>query len=823
MIDKKLEDLNVYKGNEKFLNEIKNHKTLYISILVYLYFFFILSFYIICKKPYIDFNAINQYITLNIGKGNTFFSDIKNASLYLFSAQATLIGLIFPIVIAYVSLANVGRASSDKLMNIYKTHTGFNIVAASSFFLLVSYALLFFLDSFVNISLFKISQFSFLIWFIFNLYLMYIFLSKTIDFIDGSKKINEIVKYSNNYKNGVRDGFLIIADELNYFLENKNISRAQELEIELVDFLKTAYIKHNFTNEDMSFFLLEIRKIIDNTLDYNNSQSIKKILYIYYYLGNRLSKINQDIFIDKLLEMHYIVLFDLRNKLSLSDNYMDYVYSTFIVAWDSWNAWGFLLKNNISKSYYNYYTFLVASFYVKNNREVETILDTFLRISEKVEINFWDVKKYKSITTDNMCDSSFINLCIDTKFCLIKNILESDFDVGSKKKYINSILTNTSLLYRTTAIRSETRINTTEDLIFSLLRIIGNSFYSDYLNDMFEESKESNRMVNRMYWVDTTSYLIKFTETYAYIYDQFINNKKFSNLAVSDYLDSLDVAERSKILKNIENYILDLNNIEFIFNYFDNGKIRLIRQRYLNLILLLRDKIQLNISDYYSKLSLTIGDRYNIFYKEFKSVYYYLTLSVFTDLIVWRRSILNKKNIPLNYNIDFIDPELNLDVDVIYQGGISLFDEYFLKDILSCNNKYNIISNNPVVEILNLIKCYSIKNPFVLIFCENFIDDIQGDNLNFKVEFKGFNVYLINGIVFKIIRGLGFDFYGLVFNKKLINSIDVLCGNETFKESSVELISTPPPDFKLFYKVDYSFNYKINFDLGYSIFLFYKC
>ncbi|MGN3588976.1 hypothetical protein [Acinetobacter baumannii] len=708
-------------------------------------------------------------------------------------------------------------------MNIYKTHTGFNIVAASSFFLLVSYALLFFIDSFVNISLFKISQFSFLIWFIFNLYLMYIFLSKTIDFIDGSKKINEIVKYSNNYKNGVRDGFLIIADELNYFLENKNISRAQELEIELVDFLKTAYIKHNFTNEDMSFFLLEIRKIIDNTLDYNNSQSIKKILYIYYYLGNRLSKINQDIFIDKLLEMHYIVLFDLRNKLSLSDNYMDYVYSTFIVAWDSWNAWGFLLKNNISKSYYNYYTFLVASFYVKNNREVETILDTFLRISEKVEINFWDVKKYKSITTDNMCDSSFINLCIDTKFCLIKNILESDFDVGSKKKYINSILTNTSLLYRTTAIRSETRINTTEDLIFSLLRIIGNSFYSDYLNDMFEESKESNRMVNRMYWVDTTSYLIKFTETYAYIYDQFINNKKFSNLAVSDYLDSLDVAERSKILKNIENYILDLNNIEFIFNYFDNGKIRLIRQRYLNLILLLRDKIQLNISDYYSKLSLTIGDRYNIFYKEFKSVYYYLTLSVFTDLIVWRRSILNKKNIPLNCNIDFIDPELNLDVDVIYQGGISLFDEYFLKDILSCNNKYNIISNNPVVEILNLIKCYSIKNPFVLIFCENFIDDIQGDNLNFKVEFKGFNVYLINGIVFKIIRGLGFDFYGLVFNKKLINSIDVLYGNETFKESSVELISTPPPDFKLFYKVDYSFNYKINFDLGYSIFLFYKC
>jgi len=44
VIDKKLEALNVYKGNEKFLNEIKNHKTLYISILVYLYFFLFCHF-----------------------------------------------------------------------------------------------------------------------------------------------------------------------------------------------------------------------------------------------------------------------------------------------------------------------------------------------------------------------------------------------------------------------------------------------------------------------------------------------------------------------------------------------------------------------------------------------------------------------------------------------------------------------------------------------------------------------------------------------------------------------------------------------------------
>ncbi|ENV52203.1 hypothetical protein L292_1707 [Acinetobacter junii CIP 107470 = MTCC 11364] len=353
MTHKKLENLYDYNGNEKFLSEIEAHKTLYISICLYLYIFFILSFYILSKDHYIEYNILNQYIKLNIGQSNTFFNDLKNASLYLFAAQATLIGLIFPIVIAYVSLANVGRASSDKLMNIYKKHTGFKLLATSSFLLLASYAFLFILDSFFTILLFKISQFLFLIWFVFNLYLIYIFLSKTIDFIYGSKKINEITKYAYNHKKGVRDGFSIISDELSYFLENKNISRAQELEMDLVDFLQTNYTKHSFTNDDMSFFLDEIRKIIDNTMDYNNPHSIKKILYIYYYLGGRLSKINQGVFLDKLLEMHYVVLFDLNNKLNISNDYKDYVYSIFLTSWDSWNSWKNLLKTNQTLNHYS--------------------------------------------------------------------------------------------------------------------------------------------------------------------------------------------------------------------------------------------------------------------------------------------------------------------------------------------------------------------------------------------------------------------------------------------------------------------------------------
>ena len=180
MTQEKLEKLYAYKGKEKFLSEISSYNILYlltISLHIFLtvYISTICALFIFSYNLFstLDINILNKYISLNIGKNNTFSNDLKNASLYLFAAQATLIGLIFPIVIAYVSLASVGRASSDKLMNIYKVHTGFNLLASSSFLLLASYAFLFIFDSFFNIPLFKIAQFLFLIWFVFNLYIIY--------------------------------------------------------------------------------------------------------------------------------------------------------------------------------------------------------------------------------------------------------------------------------------------------------------------------------------------------------------------------------------------------------------------------------------------------------------------------------------------------------------------------------------------------------------------------------------------------------------------------------------------------------------------------
>ena len=58
---------------------------------------------------------------------------------------------------------------------------------------------------------------------------------------------------------------------------------------------------------------------------------------------------------------------------------------------------------------------------------------------------------------------------------------------------------------------------------------------------------------------------------------------------------------------------MELEKSNFVYDFFnDNGKIKLIKKRYINLILQLRDHLQLNI--YYSGFNISLDDKINIFY-----------------------------------------------------------------------------------------------------------------------------------------------------------------------------------------------------------------
>ncbi|MDM1755834.1 hypothetical protein HX122_13035 [Acinetobacter towneri] len=601
MTQEKLEKLYAYKGKEKILSEISSYNILYL-LTISLHIFLTVYISIICALfifsynffSTLDINILNKYISLNIGKNNTFSNDLKNASLYLFAAQATLIGLIFPIVIAYVSLASVGRASSDKLMNIYKVHTGFNLLASSSFLLLASYAFLFIFDSFFNISLFKIAQLLFLIWFLFNLYIIYVFLSKTMDFIYAKKKIEEIIKYTYNNKEGLRDGFLVIIDELKYLVENKSISQVEELDIQLVNFIEINYIKHKFDVNDLNFFISEIRQIIDSTLDYNNIHLVRRMLYIYYYIGDRLSRREGSYYLSTLLEMHHVTVFDLNNKLNVSNEFRYLIYSRFI---DSWTSWDYILKENTLKASYNFYTIILATNSIRNRIEIDRLIDVFLNIPNGVKVDYYNRDKFETFNDLSVLfNNGLLNLCIDSKFCLIKNILESDLSIEEKYKYVKAILQNLTLIKGATAIFSETRIETSHDIVFSLFRVLSNRPYDTYLNSILSKSKESNRVVNRVFWGDTSNYLDKITESYAYIYDQFISKNSLPLYEINNYLDSLGDEAKSTLFIEIDLYLRSLQNTDFNYDFFEEKKKNLIKKRYIQFIRSLKDIVQLKVS-----------------------------------------------------------------------------------------------------------------------------------------------------------------------------------------------------------------------------------
>ncbi|GAB02639.1 hypothetical protein [Acinetobacter sp. NBRC 100985] len=781
--------------------------------LLFLFIYFCGVFYIINIGGFLSLDFLNKYIDLNIGDENTFSGDLKNASLYLFAAQATLIGLVFPIVIAYVSLANEGRARSDILMKIYKSHTGFSALANSLFLLLASYASLFVLDSFFNIYLFKLSQFFFLIWFLINIYIIYIFLTKTLDFVDGFKKIEEVKKFSYNNKDGVGDGFLVILDELKYFIEKKSISRVEELEINIVDFLEINYIKHGFNSGNIKFFLSEIRILIDSTLDYNDTHSIRKMLYIYYYIGGRLLRNGGGVFLKDILEINYAIIFNVNNKLNLGDGFKNYVFSKFL---DSWSSWKYVIKDNDGKVYYAYATFMVLSFFVINNIKIDFILDIFLKIPEDAQDEWYENGNYKIFNKiEKVSDQMLINHCIDLKFCLIKNIIDSQIELNCKREYVKKVLKNTSPLTGTAPIRANTRIVSTDDLIFSLIRLIYNPIYTEYINDMFDRSKPSDRMVNRLYMVDTRSYLSKLSETYACIFDQFISNKKYSNFMLNSFLDVLDVKERVSLAIKIDEYISELNNIEFNFDFFTERKSKNIKSDFLILIETLRDDIFLNINLYYSNFVISDYVKGNIFYNQFNQVYSCLNSSLFSKFVIWKNQVSNPEGIRLDCELDFEFEDL--DSNLVVRGNENFIEINFIDQIMNLASTHEEKSEHPILEMLKFAKKEVSEDQIFLVFCLSFFKDINNENFNLSYRNIGFDTFLINGVVFKFIRGFDSDFYGICFNNKLVSSIEVLCGNEILKNSSLTLVSLPPPNFSLHYKLIYDFLYKININSNYFI------
>jgi len=116
----------------------------------------------------------------------------------LLGTQATLIGLIFPLVIAFIGILLQGKSSNKAMWAIYKDCSGFMLVGFSSLALIISITLTHSISPWLETP--YIAAFSYVLttWFLLNITLSGWFLWITIKFLQNEERMLMVLKYSIN-------------------------------------------------------------------------------------------------------------------------------------------------------------------------------------------------------------------------------------------------------------------------------------------------------------------------------------------------------------------------------------------------------------------------------------------------------------------------------------------------------------------------------------------------------------------------------------------------------------------------------------------------
>lgn len=116
----------------------------------------------------------------------------------IFVAQITLLGLVFPLAIAFVSVLLQGKSYNEFMWTIYRHDSGLMLVGFSSLLLSLSVVLLKLLEPWFTHETTVASSISALGWFIINLFLFGWFLWRTVDFLSLDSRMAMFVKYAIN-------------------------------------------------------------------------------------------------------------------------------------------------------------------------------------------------------------------------------------------------------------------------------------------------------------------------------------------------------------------------------------------------------------------------------------------------------------------------------------------------------------------------------------------------------------------------------------------------------------------------------------------------
>ncbi len=116
----------------------------------------------------------------------------------IFGIQVTLLGLIFPLVIAFIGILLKGLSSNDSMWVIYRNYSGFMLVGSSTLTWSLSFVLLKLFEPWLTHELLVAASISTTAWFLTNMVLFVRFIWKTVDFLSLNSRNTMVVKYAIN-------------------------------------------------------------------------------------------------------------------------------------------------------------------------------------------------------------------------------------------------------------------------------------------------------------------------------------------------------------------------------------------------------------------------------------------------------------------------------------------------------------------------------------------------------------------------------------------------------------------------------------------------
>ena len=442
---------------------------------------------------------------------------LENEALYIFAAQVTIIALIFPIILTLIGILYSKKNDFDSIFKIYIANTNAKTLYRGSFITLLFYVISFFYlyDSSLSEQIRRALNVTLAITFIDALIVTLFFLEKTISFTT-TKGINEVLlKHYINSK--ARDESInilsIISNRLNEDIKNNDLNIFEKNLEFLMDFIDIIIIKstkkeennissdlHKTMNYSYSTKFSKIISLIEtnikSSIEHTERHYYQNIKSIYFYIFFRNYNHLEKETIYDLLSAHYHQCYLISNQKTDQN---PKTINDYVSSWYKWikpyqqiesNTLFFIFKNHLT------FSLQIIDYFSKekNQRGLDYFCDCLSRWESEAEDmpNYLEPNYNLQTIHDEENIQNLANFVSDIKFVAFHLVQKQDFNIQILSKYYKVLIKGTTL-FKTTDLRYNSySFDHIDDLLFCYLRLLTNTKYERFFNDILEDS---NRVI----------------------------------------------------------------------------------------------------------------------------------------------------------------------------------------------------------------------------------------------------------------------------------------------------------------------------------------